>query len=109
MGSTSRCLRIKGTHAYEAALFDGTADVIMEHLEYLYEKAASGEKVSFLCAPSKGGNLELVVQPRVNRAAEPQGRMSCRPSLGPAARDRAVAADGWARPRRKHRVRRRPS
>jgi hypothetical protein len=77
-------VHIKGTHAYEAALFDGTADVIMEHLEYLYEKAASGEKVSFLCAPSKGGNLELVVQPRVNRPADLKGGcLAVRPSGQP--------------------------
>ena len=37
-------VRIKDEAAYEAALFNDSADVIIEHLEYLYEKAAQGKK-----------------------------------------------------------------
>ena len=48
-----RVVKIKDSDEYEAALFDGTADVIIEHLEYLYEKAAKGQKVTFFCAPSQ--------------------------------------------------------
>lgn len=58
-------LLIKGTEAYEAALFDDACDVIIEHLEYLYEHAAKGAKVTLFAAPSKGGGLELVVGPKV--------------------------------------------
>jgi hypothetical protein len=36
--------RIHGVAEYEAALFNGSADVIIEHLEYLYEEAAQGEE-----------------------------------------------------------------
>jgi hypothetical protein len=77
-------LHIKPSAAFESALFDGTADVIIEHLEYLYEKAASGEKISFLCAPSKGGNLDLVVQRRVSGISDLRGgSLAVRPSGQP--------------------------
>jgi hypothetical protein len=52
---------IRGTKEYEAALFDGSCDVIIEHLEYLYPAAALGRKVTMFCAPSLGRGLELVV------------------------------------------------
>src|SRR5690242_12897560 len=55
-------LQIKKTEEYEAALFDGSCDIIIEHLEYLYDEAARGKKVAIFMAPSKGGNLELVVR-----------------------------------------------
>lgn len=54
-------VQIKGTKEYEAALFNGSCDVVIEHLEYLYEKAAEGKKITMFCAPSKGGGLGLVV------------------------------------------------
>ncbi len=76
--------QIKGTEDYEAALFDGACDVIMEHLEYLYECAAKGEKVTFFCAPSKGGNLALVVAPHVRGPEDFKGgAMAVRPSGQP--------------------------
>jgi ABC-type nitrate/sulfonate/bicarbonate transport system substrate-binding protein len=52
---------IKGTKEYEAALFNDSCDVIIEHLEYLYPVAARGKKVTMFCAPSLGRGLELVV------------------------------------------------
>jgi hypothetical protein len=69
-----RVVKIKDEDDYEAALFNGAADVIIEHLEYLYEKAATGKKVTFLCAPSKGGGLDLVVPHYVQSAAEFKGK-----------------------------------
>lgn len=66
-------LQIKGTEEYEAALFNGTADVIIEHLEYLYGEAAKGKKVTIFCAPSKGGGLELVAPARVRGAEDLKG------------------------------------
>lgn len=76
--------QIKGTEEYEAALFHGSCDIIMEHLEYLYERAVQGEKVTFFCAPSKGGNLELVVAPHVRDPADFKGgTMAIRPSGQP--------------------------
>ena len=66
-------LRIKGTEGYEAALFDGSCDVIIEHLEYLYDEAAKGKKVAIFMAPSKGGNLVLAVQAHVAQPDDLKG------------------------------------
>jgi len=56
-----RVVRIQSGDEYEAALFNGAADILIEHLEYLYDEAAKGKKITFFCAPSKGGGLDLVV------------------------------------------------
>ena len=66
-------LRIKDKDDYKEALFNGTSDTIIESLEYLYERAAQGEKVTFFCAPSKGGNLELVAPPHVRSPEDLRG------------------------------------
>jgi len=73
-GLTVNIVRIKDGDAYEAALFNGAADVIIEHLEYLYDEAVKGKKVLFFCAPSKGGGLDLVVQPEVRSVEELRGK-----------------------------------
>jgi hypothetical protein len=73
-GLTVNIVRIKDGEAYEAALFDGAADVIIEHLEYLYDEAVKGKKVMFFCAPSKGGGLDLVVRPEVRSVEELRGK-----------------------------------
>jgi len=69
-----RVVKIKDGDEYEAALFNGAADVIIEHLEYLYEEAAHGKKVSFLCAPSKGGGLDLVVPGHFSSVEDLRGK-----------------------------------
>lgn len=69
-----RVVKIKDGDEYEAALFNGAADVIIEHLEYLYEEAARGKKVTFFCAPSKGGGLDLVVPQSIHSAADLKGK-----------------------------------
>jgi hypothetical protein len=65
---------IKGGEEYEAALFNGAADIIIEHLEYLYDEAVKGQKVRFFCAPSRGGGLDLVVRPNVRSVEELRGQ-----------------------------------
>jgi len=67
-------VRIKDGDAYEAALFNRAADVIIEHLEYLYDEAVKGKKVTFFCAPSRGGGLDLVVRPEVRSVEELRGK-----------------------------------
>jgi ABC-type nitrate/sulfonate/bicarbonate transport system substrate-binding protein len=67
-------VRIKNSAAYEAALFDGSADVIIEHLEYLYAEAAKGNSIAFFCAPSKGAGLALLVPQHVHGVEELRGR-----------------------------------
>lgn len=69
-----RVVKILDEEAFEAALFDGAGDILIEHLEYLYERAAQGKKVTMFCAPSKGGGLHLVVSPRVQTAEEFKGK-----------------------------------
>lgn len=81
-----RVARIRGTEEYEAALFNGSCDVIIEHLEYLYEEAARGKKVTMFCAPSKGGGLELVTSNGVRAVEEFRGKtMAVRSSGQPEA------------------------
>ncbi|MEE8306787.1 MAG: hypothetical protein V3R81_05940 [Gammaproteobacteria bacterium] len=67
-------VKIKGTKEYEAALFDGSGDVIIEHLEYLYDEAAKGRKITMFSAPSKGGALQLVVPQEVRGTDEFKGK-----------------------------------
>ncbi len=67
-------IQIKTTKEYEAALFDGSCDVIIEHLEYLVPAAARGKKVTMFCAPSLGRGLELVVPDYVKGVEELRGR-----------------------------------
>lgn len=65
---------IKDGDAYEASLFNGAADILIEHLEYLYDEANKGQKVMFFCAPSKGGGLDLVVPPGVRSVEDFRGK-----------------------------------
>jgi len=69
-----RILRIKDGEEYEAALFNGSADIIIEHLEYLYDEAKKGKRITFFCAPSKGGGLDLVVPRQVQSVEEFKGK-----------------------------------
>jgi hypothetical protein len=74
-----RVTRIKDETAYEMALFNGTADILIEHLEYLYAEVQKGRKITFFCAPSKGGGLDLVVQQKVQTVEAFRGaRMAVR-------------------------------
>lgn len=65
---------IKGTKDYEAALFNDSCDVIIEHLEYLYPAAAQGKKVTMFCAPSLGRGLELVVSDNIQTVEAFRGK-----------------------------------
>jgi ABC-type nitrate/sulfonate/bicarbonate transport system substrate-binding protein len=69
-----RIVQIKDEEAYEAALFNGSCDVIIEHLEYLYSEAVKGRKVTIFCAPSKGGGLHLVVPQNISGVEEFKGK-----------------------------------
>jgi hypothetical protein len=69
-----KIVRIKEGDEYEAALFDGSVDILIEHLEYLYAEVVKGKKITFLCAPSKGGSLDLVVRQDVQSVEELRGK-----------------------------------
>jgi hypothetical protein len=70
----AKIVRITDGEKYEAALFDGSADIIIEHLEYLYGEVVKGKKITFFCAPSKGGGLDLVVRQNVQSVEELRGK-----------------------------------
>jgi ABC-type nitrate/sulfonate/bicarbonate transport system substrate-binding protein len=69
-----RVVRIADEGAFEAALFDGSADVLIEHLEFLYGEATKGKKITMFCAPSRGGGLHLVVPHHVRAVQEFRGK-----------------------------------
>src|SRR4030095_2096424 len=66
-------LQIEGREAFEAALFENTCDVIIEHIEYLYAEAVRGKKVTFFCAPQIHRGLELVVPQNFSSVEELRG------------------------------------
>jgi hypothetical protein len=77
-------VQITKSEDYEAALFNGSCEFIIEHLEYLYAEAAKGAKVTMFCAPSKGSGLQLVVHPRVTSVEALKGqRLAVRSSGQP--------------------------
>ncbi|HWP60903.1 MAG TPA: hypothetical protein VNL14_23610 [Candidatus Acidoferrales bacterium] len=67
-------VQIKPHAEFEAALFDGSADVLIDHVEFLYAEAARGKKITFFCAPRILRGLELVVPPSVNGVGELCGK-----------------------------------
>ncbi len=66
-------VQIRGTSEYEAALFDGSADVIIEHVEYLYADPTVARQVTMFCAPVLSTGLALIVRPEVSDAAQLRG------------------------------------
>jgi hypothetical protein len=85
-------VQIREEHCFEAALFEGAADVLIEHLEFLYAKAARGKKITMFCAPSKGGGLYLVVPPALQTLAELRGT-----TMAVRAQGQPFAATLWLR------------
>ena len=53
-------LRIKDYGEFESAIFDGSADILIDHVEFLYAEAAKGKRITFFCAPKIVRGLELV-------------------------------------------------
>ena len=73
-GIDVRVLQIKDYGEFESALFTGAADVLIDHVEYLYKEAAKGKKVTFFCAPKIVRGLELVVPKGVEGIEEFAGK-----------------------------------
>ena len=69
-----RVVQIQGGEEYEAALFDGSCDVIIEHLEYLFAGADQRARVTLFCAPSIRRGAELVVSPAIREVNDLKGR-----------------------------------
>src|SRR5438105_15422819 len=60
-------LHIQPTDEYEAALFDGATDVIIEHTEYLLGEPIRGRNVTTFCAPGVATESHLVARAGVTR------------------------------------------
>jgi len=73
-GVNVEALRIKDYGEFEAALFNDSADVLIDHVEFLYTEATKGKKITFFCAPRIVRGLDLVVPKRVESVNEFVGK-----------------------------------
>ena len=77
---------------FEAALFDGACDVIIEHTEYLFAEVAKGAKITLFCAPLLETGSEIVTKPGVTSPESLKGqRIAIR------AQGRPHASEMWLR------------
>lgn len=63
-------LKIKPYSEFEASLFNDTADVLIDHVEFLYGEAVKGKKITFFCAPRIVRGLDLLVPRHVESVSE---------------------------------------
>ncbi len=73
-GINVEALRIKDYGEFESALFNDSADVLIDHVEFLYAEAAKGKKITFFCAPRIVRGLDLVVPKHVEGVNEFAGK-----------------------------------
>jgi hypothetical protein len=73
-GVNVEVLKIKDYCEFEAALFNDSADVLIDHVEFLYAEAAKGKKITFFCAPRILRGLDLVVPKHVEGVSEFAGK-----------------------------------
>lgn len=73
-GIAVEVLRIKDYGEFESAIFDGAADILIDHAEFLYAEAAKGKRITFFCAPKIVRGLELVVPQHVTTPEEFAGK-----------------------------------
>jgi hypothetical protein len=73
-GIDVRVLQIKDYGEFESAIFNGAADILIDHVEFLYREAAKGQKVTFFCAPKIVRGLELVAPKGLERLEEFAGK-----------------------------------
>jgi len=75
-------LQIEDRKEFEAALFAGACDAIIEHIEYLHTEAAGGKKIIFFCAPQIQRGLKLVVPQGFSALEELRGKTMAVRDLG---------------------------
>jgi hypothetical protein len=63
-------LKIKDYGEFEASLFNDSADVLIDHVEFLYAEVAKGKKITFFCAPRIVRGLDLMVPKHVEDVSE---------------------------------------
>ena len=66
-------LKIKDYGEFEASLFNDSADVLIDHVEFLYAEATKGKKITFFCAPRIVRGLDLMVPKHVESADDSGG------------------------------------
>jgi ABC-type nitrate/sulfonate/bicarbonate transport system substrate-binding protein len=81
-GVAVEVLHIEPQREFEAALFDRSCDVIIEHIEYLHTEAAKGKKTTLFCAPQVQRGLKLVVPQSVNSLDDLKGKTMAVRDLG---------------------------
>jgi hypothetical protein len=73
-GINVEAVRIKPYSDFEASLFNDMADVLIDHVEFLYAEAAKGKKIVFFCAPRIVRGLDLMVPEHVKDVSEFAGK-----------------------------------
>ncbi len=73
-GIDVKVVQIRGAKEYEAAIFNGSADVIIERMDYLFGEAVKGSKVAMFCAPVITSGMELVVPNHVKGIDDLKGK-----------------------------------
>jgi len=81
-GIEVQVVQIEGREEFEAALFNDSFDVIIEHIEYLHTEAARGKKITFFCAPQIHRGLKLVVPQNFSSLEELRGKTMAVRDLG---------------------------
>jgi hypothetical protein len=85
-------LKIKDYGEFEASLFNDSADVLIDHVEFLYAEATKGKKITFFCAPRIVRGLDLMVPKHVDDVSEFAGK-----SMAVRASGRPHAVTLWLR------------
>src|SRR5439155_19771442 len=68
-------MRVHDNDAYEQGVFDGSFDMICEHLEYLFQEVAQrGKKATMFLAPVGETQEPLVVAPDIARVSDLEGK-----------------------------------
>lgn len=75
-------VHIEDREEFEAALFAGACDAIIEHIEYLHTEAAKGKKITFFCAPQIHRGLKLVVPEKLTSLDDLRGKTMAVRDLG---------------------------
>jgi ABC-type nitrate/sulfonate/bicarbonate transport system substrate-binding protein len=81
-GVTVEVMQIEEQAEFEAALFQGHCDVIIEHIEYLHTEAVKGKKITLFCAPQIQRGLQLVVPQSFNSLDDLHGKSMAVRDLG---------------------------
>lgn len=66
-------VRFPTNEEFEESIFNGESHILIEHLEYLWDRVSKGAGITFFCAPVVETGLELVVRPGICSIDELRG------------------------------------